>query len=53
MAPEYADWGWNETVVQGLMLGLGVLGLFILGVFPQVARPLLDNLPLMFIHFGQ
>lgn len=52
MAPEYSPWGLGETWVQRIMLGGGMLGLFILGLFPQVVRPLLENLPLMFIHFG-
>ncbi len=52
MAPEYSPWGLGETWVQRIMLGVGVLGLFILGLFPQLVSPLLENLPLMFIHFG-
>lgn len=53
MAPEYTEWGWGETWVQRIMLGIGVLGLFILGLFPQVVRPLLEGLPLMFNRLGQ
>ena len=53
MAPEKTPWAWNESWVQRIMLGLGVIGLFILGVFPQVVRPLLVNLPLIFTHLGQ
>lgn len=53
MAPEYAEWGWGETWVQRVMLGIGVLALFILGLFPQLARPLLEGLPLMFDRLGQ
>jgi len=53
MAPEKTAWAWNETWAQRIMLGIGAIGLFILGVFPQVARPLLVNLPLMFTHLGQ
>jgi NADH:ubiquinone oxidoreductase subunit 2 (subunit N) len=53
MAPEYSPWEVNESWVQRIMLGLGILGLFILGVFPQVMRPLLENLPQMFTRLGQ
>jgi len=53
MAPEKTVWASNETWVQRIMLGVGIVGLFILGVFPQVVRPLLVNLPLMFTHLGQ
>ncbi len=53
MASGKTAWAWNETWVQRVMLGVGVIGLFILGVFPQAVRPLLANLPLMFTHLGQ
>ena len=35
------------------MTGLGVIGLFILGIFPQLIRPILVNLPAMFEHLGK
>jgi hypothetical protein len=35
------------------MLGIGVIGLFILGVFPQAMQPFLSGLPRMFEHLGQ
>ncbi|MBI5295258.1 MAG: hypothetical protein HY869_07260 [Chloroflexi bacterium] len=53
MASEYTEWGWGETWVQRIMLGVGILGLFILGVFPQAVRPLLEGLPLIFNRLGQ
>jgi NADH:ubiquinone oxidoreductase subunit 2 (subunit N) len=53
MAPEYAPWESNETWTQRVMLALGILGLFILGILPQTVRPLLENLPLMFSRLGQ
>lgn len=53
MAPEKTAWAWNETRIQTLMLGVGVAGLFLLGVFPQIQQPFLSDLPLMFTHLSQ
>lgn len=53
MAPDYSPWETRETWVERIMLGVGIVGLFILGVFPQVMRPLLEALPLMFSRLGQ
>jgi hypothetical protein len=36
-----------------LMLGLGILGLFVLGLFPQTVQFFLTGLPLMFEHLGR
>jgi hypothetical protein len=35
------------------MLGLGVIGLFILGLFPQILHYFLANLPAMFERLGR
>jgi formate hydrogenlyase subunit 3/multisubunit Na+/H+ antiporter MnhD subunit len=53
MAEENKAWELNESWVQTAMLGLGVIGLFILGMFPQVLQPFLVNLPALFDHLGQ
>jgi formate hydrogenlyase subunit 3/multisubunit Na+/H+ antiporter MnhD subunit len=53
IAPDGQGWAWNETWMEGLLLGVGIAVLFILGVFPQVARPFLQSLPLMFSHLSQ
>jgi NADH-quinone oxidoreductase subunit N len=53
MAEEKKAWELNESWVQITMLGLGVIGLFILGMFPQVLQPFIINLPALFIHLGQ
>ncbi|MGE5375619.1 MAG: proton-conducting transporter membrane subunit [Bacteroidota bacterium] len=52
MAEEYTSWKPRETLAQRIMLGLGVTGLFILGIFPQTIQYFLRNLPLMFEHLG-
>ena len=52
-APEKTPWARNETRIQTILLGIGVGGLFLLGIFPQIMRPFLDDLPLMFSHLGQ
>lgn len=53
MADEYTDWKIGENWLQGLMLGLGITGLFILGLFPQAAQYFLSDLPSMFEHLGR
>ena len=53
MAEENKAWELNESWVQMVMLGLGVIGLFILGIFPQVLQPFIANLPALFEHLGQ
>jgi NADH:ubiquinone oxidoreductase subunit 4 (subunit M) len=51
--PEETPWAWNESRLQTIMLGVGVTALFLLGLFPQIVRPLLIDLPAMFTHLGQ
>jgi formate hydrogenlyase subunit 3/multisubunit Na+/H+ antiporter MnhD subunit len=53
MAEEGKAWELNESWVQITMLGLGVIGLFILGMFPQILQPFIVNLPALFNHIGQ
>jgi len=53
MTEEKKAWELNESWVQITMLGLGVIGLFILGMFPQVLQPFIKDLPALFIHLGQ
>jgi NADH-quinone oxidoreductase subunit N len=53
MADEYTGWEVGEDWLQVTMLGLGVIGIFILGLFPQLAQYFLANLPGMFEHLGQ
>lgn len=53
MAEEYTSWEPRESLMQMLMLGLGVIGLFLLGVFPQTIQFFLSNLPAMFEHLGR
>jgi formate hydrogenlyase subunit 3/multisubunit Na+/H+ antiporter MnhD subunit len=53
MAEEYTGWEPRESLAQRIMLGLGVTGLFVLGIFPQTIQYFLVNLPLMFEHLGR
>jgi formate hydrogenlyase subunit 3/multisubunit Na+/H+ antiporter MnhD subunit len=53
MADEYTSWEVREGWLQVIMLGLGVTGLFILGLFPQIVQSLLADLPAMFEHLGR
>jgi len=53
MVEEEKKWAVNESWVQMTMLGLGVIGLFILGMFPQILQPFLADLPSLFNRIGQ
>ncbi len=53
MSDEDAGWEINETWVQIAMLVIGVLGLFVLGLFPQILQPILSSLPRLFEHLVQ
>ena len=53
MADEYTSWKPRESLTQMTMLALGMIGLFILGLFPQTLQFILADLPLMFEHLGR
>lgn len=53
MAPQGTGWGIRENWGSGILIGLGVIALFILGIFPQLFRPILVNMPGMFEHLGK
>ena len=53
MADEHTGWTFRETPTQMTTLGLGMIGLFLLGLFPQTVQFFLANLPLMFEHLGR
>ncbi|NWF63536.1 MAG: hypothetical protein HXY38_04440 [Chloroflexi bacterium] len=53
MAGEDSAWEINENWTQSLMLGIGILGLFAIGAFPQILQPFLANLPALFEHLHQ
>jgi len=53
MAEEYTAWELRESPSQVFMLGLGMIGLFVLGLFPQTIHYFLSNLPAMFKHLGR
>lgn len=53
MAGDDAKWELNESWIQTAMLGIGVVGLFMLGMFPQILQPFLINLPALFEHLAQ
>ena len=53
MADEYTTWELREDWLQGIMLGLGMIGLMILGLFPQFVQNLMSDLPAMFERLGR
>ena len=52
-ALEGTPWGVRENRSQRILLSIGILGLFLLGLFPQWALPLWTKLPVIFQHLGQ
>jgi formate hydrogenlyase subunit 3/multisubunit Na+/H+ antiporter MnhD subunit len=53
MSPPKTPWQSGETWQQRILIGIGLFGLFLSGVFPQWAQPLLANLPAMFQYLGK
>ena len=53
MSPQGTSWEMQERWGSGIMIGVGVIGLFVLGIFPQLFHPILTNLPAMFEHLGK
>jgi NADH-quinone oxidoreductase subunit N len=53
MAPPGSPWASLETGRQRIAIGAGVATLFVLGIFPQWAAPLLNRLPSVFEHLGK
>ena len=53
MAGEDSKWAVKESWMQISMLGIGVAGLFLLGLFPQILQPFLSSLPNLFEHLFQ
>ena len=53
MAEAYTTWERHESLTQVSMLGLGMIGLVILGLFPQTIQYFLSELPTMFERLGR
>jgi formate hydrogenlyase subunit 3/multisubunit Na+/H+ antiporter MnhD subunit len=53
IAPQGTGWEVHERWGSGVLIGIGVLGLFLMGIFPQIFRPIMVNLPAMFEHLGK
>lgn len=53
MAPEHMPWVSQETWEQRFLIGIGLTGLLVFGLFPQWAQAFLANLPSMFEHLGK
>lgn len=53
MAEETTAWAMTESWTQAGMLGLGMIGLFILGLVPQLMQLFISKLPALFLHLGQ
>ena len=49
---EEASWSLKENLIQRGMIGVGIIGLFVLGLIPQIVGPIIEVLPLMFTHLN-
>jgi len=52
MTPVKTPWEMRESRAQAALIGLGILALILLGIFPQASQSLLENLPAMFERLG-
>jgi formate hydrogenlyase subunit 3/multisubunit Na+/H+ antiporter MnhD subunit len=52
-APPKTPWASNENWTQRILIGTGVVFLFLIGLIPQIVNPLTQNLPLIFEHLGR
>jgi hypothetical protein len=52
MTPVKTPWEMRESRTQAALVGLGILALILLGLFPQASQFLLKNLPAMFERLG-
>jgi hypothetical protein len=52
MAPADTPWEQRESRLQIVLISLGMLALFVLGLFPQATQPILQSLPTLFQRLG-
>lgn len=52
MTDEDSVWSVGGSYLQNILIGIGMIFLIILGIFPQILQPLLMNLPLAFERLG-
>jgi len=52
LSPEDQLWELNGSLLQNILIGIGVFFILILGVFPQIIHPILASLPAAFAHLG-
>ena len=52
LAPEDASWEINGSLLQNILISVGVFLILLLGLFPQLLDPLLSNLPAAFPHLN-
>ena len=52
MSPEDHPWELKGSLLQNILIGMGIFFILILGVFPQIMHPILENLPAAFAHIS-
>jgi formate hydrogenlyase subunit 3/multisubunit Na+/H+ antiporter MnhD subunit len=53
IAPAGTRWQIRENPIQVALVAIGILAIFVLGLFPQASRFLLENLPALFQNLGR
>lgn len=52
MSPKDRPWELNGSLLQNILIGVGIFFILILGIFPQLIHPILVNLPAAFSHLS-
>ncbi|MBT3713037.1 MAG: hypothetical protein HOG15_06785 [Anaerolineae bacterium] len=52
MSTKDRPWELQGSLLQNILIGVGIFFIFILGIFPQFMEPILTNLPAAFVHLG-
>jgi len=50
MSPKEEEWAINGSLLQNILIGVGIFFILLLGLFPQFMSPLLTKLPFVFSH---
>ena len=52
MSTKDCPWELQGSLLQNILIGVGIFFIFVLGIFPQFMEPILTILPAAFAHLG-
>ena len=52
MSPENQSWELKGSLIQNILIGIGIFSFLLLGIFPQLVYPILEKLPLAYAHLS-